>query len=100
MLEEAMGQNSEEALKSALRDLQKRQTNDPRWDPTVDGKELIRLQGLIEKSNLQPITLEERGALKAQGVKATLTPAEQKLVISANAKTIAQRPPRPGGSRR
>lgn len=100
MLDEAIGQNSEEALKAALRDLQKRQTNDPKWDRVVDGQELIRLQGLLEQSKLQPITQAEKDALKAQGVKPALTPVEQKLVISANEKATAQRPPQQGGSRR
>lgn len=100
MLDEALGQLSEEAIKAALRDLQKRQTNDPKWDPAVDGRELIRLQGLVGKSHLQPVTQAERDALKAQGTKPALSPTEQKLVISANEKAIAQKPPQPGGNRR
>ncbi|MFA6532515.1 MAG: hypothetical protein WCT22_00780 [Patescibacteria group bacterium] len=99
MLEDILTELSEEGIKAALRDLQKRQTSDPNWNPAVDGRELIRLQGLLKQPLLEPITQAEREALHAQGLKPVLSPVEQKLVVRANEKAQAQKPPQPGGKR-
>lgn len=86
--------NLEDPIKAALRELYKRQTTDSKWNPAVDGNELIRLQDLLKQSQLKPITPAERDALKAQGVLPKLSSDQRTLVVRANEKAAAQRPPR------